>query len=84
MRYDDVDWERAGCSGVWTHLFYLEGQGASQEIQPLLKKTCDNCPILPQCREYAIEHETHGYWGGLTMSDRATLRAKLNRTRRAA
>ena len=84
MRYEQVDWERAGCRGVWTELFYLEGQGAAQDITPSLKRACKSCPILSECREYAIEHETQGFWGGLTMSDRAKLRALRNRRHNAA
>lgn len=84
MKYDDVHWENAACAGVWTELFYLEGQGAAQDITPSLKRACRMCPILSECREYAIEHETQGFWGGLTMSDRQRLRARLRVGRHAA
>lgn len=56
---------------------------------------CAGCPVLDQCRWYAIEAgEVHGVWGGLSDVDRALLhpghssRARLRRlsapTRRAA
>lgn len=84
MKYEDVDWERAGCRGVWTELFYIEGKGASQDITPSLRSACRVCPIVSECREYAIWHENHGFWGGLTVDERHRLRARLNRSRHAA
>ena len=82
MRYEDVPWEAAACKGVWTPLFYPD-QGQS-EIIPELRRICSECPILEECREYAIPNESHGFWGGLTMIERARLRRRMRRSKRAA
>lgn len=35
------------------------------------KAICNVCPVIEECREYAIEHnESYGTWGGLSESDR--------------
>jgi hypothetical protein len=39
---------------------------------------CERCPVLEQCRDWAIKHEQHGYQGGLTEQQRAQIRRKLN------
>ncbi len=36
---------------------------------------CDGCPVIEQCRWYALEAgEDDGVWGGLCEADRSTLR----------
>jgi len=47
------------------------------------KRICNACPILSDCREWALAHPdlaSHGTWGGLT----GTERYELTRRRRAA
>ncbi|KQU07138.1 hypothetical protein ASG56_06235 [Rhodococcus sp. Leaf7] len=40
------------------------------------KRTCGQCPVMAQCRSYAIESaEPYGVWGGLTAKERALLRS---------
>ena len=82
MRYEDVPWEAAACKGIWTPLFYPE-QGGDNDLKEL-KLVCNGCPILEECREYAIWNETHGFWGGMLPRDRMRLRARMNRNYRAA
>lgn len=84
MRYEDVDWEQASCRGVNTELFYLEINYEAFTVNPQLRRMCTDCPILADCREYAILNENHGFWAGLTAKQRNTLRARMNRSRRAA
>lgn len=37
---------------------------------------CDVCPVLAQCREYALRYrEPYGVWGGLTPVDRERILA---------
>lgn len=39
------------------------------------KAICRNCPVLAQCRTYALANrETHGVWGGLSEQDRRAIR----------
>lgn len=37
---------------------------------------CARCPVKQRCAEWAIRHEAHGHWGGLSEDDRATIRAR--------
>lgn len=84
MRYEDVPWEAAACKGIWTDLFYMENQAEAPVITPTLRRMCAGCPILDECREYAVEHERWGFWAGMTMSDRAQFRKKMRGGYRAA
>ena len=84
MKYDEVDWSQASCAGVWTPLFYQENPAEAALMMPEFRAMCSECPILSDCREYAIENENHGFWGGLTVKQREQLRAKMRRTKRAA
>lgn len=84
MRYEDVDWERASCRGVLTDLFYLETNYEAYSVNPELRRMCSQCPILDQCREYAIWNETYGFWAGMTERQRQDIRAKLRRRLRHA
>ena len=43
-----------------------------------LKVLCSDCPFLSKCRDYAIHHEIHGFWGGMTSADRKNFRKKFN------
>lgn len=46
------------------------GEGVSPEA----KAACATCPVQDQCADWAIPHEGHGYWGGLTERERAEIR----------
>ncbi len=40
-------------------------------------EACESCPVLEQCRTYALEAgEGAGVWGGLTPGDRARARRR--------
>lgn len=42
------------------------------------KEVCAACSVRAQCLDYAMRSELrYGIWGGLTESERATLRRKL-------
>lgn len=43
------------------------------------EKLCEGCPLLEQCREYAMEaQEPYGIWGGTRPVDRGIPRAIRN------
>lgn len=66
--------ERASCEGIDTELFY-EDRANKKSWQVLeLKKVCRSCPVLTECREWAMEWEVYGFWGGLTAGERHALR----------
>lgn len=43
------------------------------------KYVCAMCPILFECREYAITYEDFGTWGGLNELERKKKRKELSR-----
>ncbi|MFF4417512.1 WhiB family transcriptional regulator [Streptosporangium sp. NPDC001559] len=65
--------ERAACRRVDAELFFP----VSYTIRPAVdaaKAVCSGCPILADCRTYALEAaEPDGIWGGLTPAERAEL-----------
>ena len=40
------------------------------------KATCNGCPLIQICADYAIKHEKYGFWGGTTPYERRTIRNK--------
>lgn len=48
-----VDGTGTGISGINTHYAYL-------------RRICLKCPLVKECREWAINNEDYGFWGGLT------------------
>jgi hypothetical protein len=47
------------------------------------REICDNCPVLDDCRAYALATgEPAGIWGGLTEPERAVIRKRAQRRRK--
>lgn len=44
-------------------------------------KICHSCPVIEQCRDYALNNPTplYGIWGGLGARQRDKIRAQRNR-----
>jgi putative component of membrane protein insertase Oxa1/YidC/SpoIIIJ protein YidD len=40
----------------------------------MLKKVCSDCPFKQECQEYALAHERHGFWAGMTTFERDRVR----------
>jgi len=74
----DLQWQdRAKCKGTWTERWYVKADDRP-DIIANLRHTCAQCPVLPECREYALaKPESFGFWGGMTNSER-----RRERTRR--
>lgn len=77
MRYEDVPWEAAACKGTDPESFYPPN---GIPVKTVIR-ICQGCPILAECGEYAIEHETHGYWAGMAEHVRYELKVQRNRRR---
>lgn len=46
----------------------------------IAKSICNRCPVKNECANYAImAEEPYGVWGGLTPTERNTLRRRANR-----
>jgi len=52
--------------------------------QIIAKTACRSCPLLDACATYAIVgHEREGIWGGLTSTERTTIRKDIIRNKSA-
>ena len=68
------------CYGADTDEFYPD---KGQALDPIVKATClgrddrPACPVLEDCRHYALHHETYGTWGGLSAGELRGMRRDL-------
>jgi hypothetical protein len=61
---------RAKCRGtVNDDVFFPENRAKVEEG----KKACTGCPVMGQCRLYAVVHDVPGIWGGTCHSERKKL-----------
>lgn len=71
---DFWDWREDGACKGYPELFYNgedERKGIRRAKEREAKEVCAECPVLAQCREYALETgEPYGVWGGLTEMER--------------
>jgi WhiB family transcriptional regulator, redox-sensing transcriptional regulator len=71
-----VGWQyRAACKGPQSHLFFppnhIERKQERQRRERAAKAICRECPVVQECREYALMvREPHGIWGGLNEYER--------------
>jgi len=79
MRYENVEWQAAACKGINFKMFFIEDAGDARETNPHLRRICKDCPIYAECLEYALENEHHGFWGGLTATERKQMRGRMRR-----
>lgn len=74
-------WRRdAACQGLpreeLSIFFPRRGHGVDERAVAL----CRGCEVAGPCLEWAmLVPETHGYWGGLTMAERQSLRRRRRR-----
>ncbi|MCI5825328.1 MAG: WhiB family transcriptional regulator [Arcanobacterium sp.] len=82
---DYWDWQAQGlCNKLDPEVFFHpEGErgGPRRRRIERAKAICAQCPVIAQCREYALDnHEPYGVWGGLSEEERADiLRARTFR-----
>ena len=84
---DIWDWQMRGlCRGMDSALFFHPENErgparANREIRA--KQICNSCPVLVQCRAYALAvHEPYGVWGGMSESERDEIVRAQDRTLR--
>lgn len=49
-------------------IFYEEGN------EETAKAFCHRCPVINICREWAIDNDEEGVWGGMSTADRRAVR----------
>ena len=43
-----------------------------------MRERCASCPLLAQCKTWAVAHERFGFWAGMTVKERDAERKRLN------
>lgn len=72
------DWaDRAACRGMETRIFFPT-RGASS-LTEFVAEVCGGCPVLVECRTYALRYPVTGTWGGLTHEKRVLWRRAQKR-----
>lgn len=57
--------------GQWTYSDgYVSNLTTAPKQHAYLRRVCLSCPVVQECREYAISHELYGFWGGMTAMER--------------
>ncbi len=76
VQHVDVLWQqRAACRGPNHDIFFpptqMERRSEKRLRERRAKEICASCPVLADCRTYALQiREQHGIWGGLTEGER--------------
>lgn len=66
------NWESAVCRQVDPEMFYPER--GNYHVVRKAKKVCGSCPLLLECRNFALREEIpYGIWGGMTHRERRKL-----------
>ena len=79
-----MDWrERSACLDEDPELFFPVGNSGPAVLRIEEAKTvCRRCPVMEQCRQWALETgQDHGVWGGLSEEERRAARRRANRAR---
>jgi WhiB family redox-sensing transcriptional regulator len=64
---------------VGTEFFFTEEDNERDiSVYALGKTICSGCSVRQQCLEWAVRHEAHGLWGGMTPRERMLIRRKRN------
>lgn len=77
MKYERREWQdHAACIGVPDHVWFPAPAGSASKGARWAeaRRTCAGCPVLTDCREYAVKWLRYGYAGGMTPYERATYR----------
>lgn len=69
----------AVCRGADSEIFFSpsgEGRTARRQREDAAKVVCRTCPVIAQCRQFALAAgEPFGVWGGMTARERSLQRA---------
>jgi hypothetical protein len=82
-------YENPSCASVGSDFWFpdrdagdspVRAINAQSEEVKLAISVCNGCAHKFECRQWGIEHERHGIWGGLTEGSRRPFRKLLNIT----
>lgn len=67
--------EEGSCRDRPRQLWFQEGNSKRAKINTERAiQICNSCPVVQECRTYAMRNEAYGTWGGLSELDREILR----------
>lgn len=71
-----MDWISKGtCRGFDPQLWFPEyGEPGALAQEESARQICNSCPMQVNCRDYGIENEAYGVWGGVDEVTRETHR----------
>lgn len=58
---------------------FSDGAGSPADVEAA-KALCSGCPFLRGCRDYALDHDVVGLWGGLSFLERWDQRNRAGNT----
>lgn len=75
---EEWNWQLdASCRGMEVEIFFhpaRERRRLKQRRIDQAKAICHHCPVLEECRRYALTtREPYGIWGGLSEEERAAI-----------
>lgn len=68
----------ANCIGIDVESFFAPLDTRQYRDATLLTKTCDNCGVAVDCRDYALKYNVNGWWSNTTEASRERMRKQLN------
>jgi WhiB family transcriptional regulator, redox-sensing transcriptional regulator len=84
-----LEWQEDASCRAYDNLLFFGEEGESelekQSRESHAKVICRSCPVQEPCLEFAMEtNQKYGIWGGLTDKERASLKRRRARARRAS
>ena len=84
-----LDWQEEAACRSYENIVFFGEEGESelekQAREARAKAVCQRCPVAEPCLEFAMEtNQKYGIWGGLTDKERAALKRRRARARRAS
>jgi len=76
--YQFPDLSDGSCVGIDTEMFFPEnGLNQFSDQMKMIRKMCDECPVVQACLTYALHVEVDGIWAGTGVVTRQKLRRDL-------
>ena len=84
-----LEWQEAAACRPYENTVFFGEDGESelerQARESEAKAICRTCPVQEPCLEFAMEtNQKYGIWGGLSDKERASLKRRRARARRAS
>ena len=86
---ESLEWQEDAACRPYDNLLFFGEEGESelerQARESKAKAICRTCPVQEPCLEFAMEtNQKYGIWGALTDKERASLKRRRARARRAS